>query len=73
MTLVQVLSNGGGGLDALGRHAVAALLNSAPGAPNYPMTTSQVIAAFNAAYASGNYETQKNIFERYNELGCPLN
>ena len=72
-TLLEVLSTGGGGLDALGRHAVAALLNSAPGAPDYPLTTAQVIAGFNAAFASGNYENQKNIFDRYNNLGCPLN
>ena len=68
-----MVSNGGGGLDALGRHTVAALLNAGAGAPAYPLTTAQVIAAFDAAFASGNYETQKNIFARYNELGCPLN
>jgi len=73
MTLLQVLETGGGGLDALGRHAVAALLSSAPGAPNYPLTSAQVVSAFNAAYASGDYEDQKNIFDRYNNLGCPLN
>jgi hypothetical protein len=71
--LLEVLSTGGGGLEALGRHAVAALLNSAPGGPAYPLTTAQVIAAFNAAFASGVYEAQKDIFDRNNNLGCPLN
>ena len=72
-TLLEVLSTGGGGLDALGRHAVAALLNAGSGAPDYPLTTAQVIAAFDAAFASGQYEAQKNIFDRFNNLGCPLN
>jgi len=72
MTLLQVVSQGGGGLQALGRHTVAALLNSAAGVQN-GLSTAQVIDAFNAAYASGDYESQKNIFAALNELGCPLN
>ena len=71
MTLLEVLGQGGGGLKALGRHTVAALLNS--GSVDYDMSTSAVIDAFNDAYASGDYETQKNIFAGYNEQGCPLN
>lgn len=71
-TLLDVVSNGGGGLKALGRHSVAALLNSAAGVQS-GLTTAQVISAFGAAYASGDFETQKNIFEGLNELGCPLN
>lgn len=75
-TLLQVVSGGGGGLNALGRHAVAALLNTASSGVDYDLSTAQVIAAFNAAYASGNVETienQKNIFAGYNEQGCDLN
>lgn len=72
MTLLEVLKQGGGQLNALGRHTVAALLNaSSPDVDG--LTTADVIAAFNAAYASGDYETQKDIFEGFNELGCPLN
>jgi hypothetical protein len=72
-TLVQVLGLGGGGLNALGRHTVAALLNAASSGVNYDLAAAAVISAFNAAYASGSYETQKNIFAGYNEQGCPLN
>lgn len=72
-TLLNVLSAGGGGLNALGRHTVAALLNAGNAGVNSGLTTADVIAAFNAAYASGSYESQKNVFERLNELGCPLN
>ena len=71
-SLLQVLELGGGDLNALGRHTVAALLNSANPGVNSDLTTSQVIAAFNAAYRSGAYETQKNIFAAMNERGCPL-
>jgi hypothetical protein len=71
-TLLQVLSLGGGGLDALGRHTVAALLNSASADVSSGLSPAGVISAFDAAYASGDYETQKNIFEGLNEQGCPL-
>lgn len=72
-TLLQVLSSGGGGLTALGRHTVAALLNSGNASVEYGQTPAAVIAAFNAAVASGSYDAQKNIFEGWNERGCPLN
>ncbi|HSJ65177.1 MAG TPA: hypothetical protein VK922_14900 [Gemmatimonadaceae bacterium] len=72
-TLAQVAALGGGGLNALGRHAVAALLNAASPGVDYDLSEAEVISAFAAAYASGNYETQKNIFEGFNEQGCPLN
>lgn len=72
-TLVQVAGQGGGGLNALGRHTVAALLNAASSGVSYDLSVAQVIAGFDAAYASGNYEAQKNIFEGFNEQGCPLN
>jgi hypothetical protein len=73
MTLVQVAGQGGGGLKALGRHTVAALLNAASSGVDYDLTTAQVISAFDAAFASGNYEATKDVFEGYNEQGCPLN
>ena len=73
-TLLQVLSEGGGGLSALGRHAVAGLLSS--GSVSYGMSGADVIAAFNAAYASGNettIENLKNNLDRLNNQGCTLN
>jgi hypothetical protein len=71
-TLEQVVQNGGGGLNALGRHTVAALLNAASPEVDYGMTPAEVVAAFNAAFASGSFEAQKNIFEGYNERGCSV-
>lgn len=71
-TLLSALESKGGGAGALARHAVAALLN-AGSSVDYAADTAGVIAAVQAAFASGNFETQKNIFEGWNELGCPLN
>jgi hypothetical protein len=73
MTLVQVAAQGGGGLKALGRHTVAALLNGASGGVDYDLTDADVIAAFNAAYPGGDYNGLKDVFEGFNEQGCPLN
>ena len=73
MTLLQVLQQGGGGLNALGRHTVAALLNASSPGVDFDLTTAGVIAAFNGVFPGGNYEAQKNIFESLNEQGCPLN
>ena len=72
MTLLQVLGQGGGGLKALGRHTVAALLNAASGGVDSGYTTAEVIAAFNAAYASGSYDALHAEFAAANEQGCPL-
>jgi hypothetical protein len=71
-TLLDVVWLGGGGLNALGRHTVAALLNAASPEVDYGMTPQEVIDAFNAAFASGDYETQKDAFEGLNEQGCTV-
>jgi hypothetical protein len=71
-TVLQVLWQGGGGLNALGRHAVAALLNAYQ-LPGSYYGGNTVVNMFNDAYASGNYETTKNLFAAANEIGCPLN
>ena len=75
MTLLEVLGNGGGGLDALGRHTVAALLNAASGGVEYGWSTGEVIDAFNAVYPGTRsaYTAVKNDFAYDNERGCPLN
>ncbi len=75
MTLVDVAANGGGGLDALGRHTVAALLNAASNGVDYDLTTQEVIDMFNNVYPGpdDDYEALKNMFENYNEQNCPLN
>ena len=76
MTLLEVLKQGGGGLKALGRHAVAALLNAASGGVSYDLTTTEVIDAFNAIHPGASkqeYNALKDEFAGFNEQGCPLN
>jgi hypothetical protein len=73
ITLCTAAGIEGGGVNALARHAVAALLGASNGGVGYPLTTAQVIAAVQAALASGgNIEGTKNLFEGYNSLDCPL-
>lgn len=74
-TLGEVLELAGGGLNALGRHTVAALLNSVSSNVSYDQTVSEVINQFNSVYpgTTSAYETLKNTFAGYNEQGCPLN
>ncbi|MCI0440522.1 MAG: hypothetical protein L0177_15525 [Chloroflexi bacterium] len=71
-TLLKALGQGGGGEKALGRHAVAALLNSSSSGVDFAFTTAQVIALVQEAYATGDFEGAKNKLEAENEQGCPL-
>ena len=75
MTLLEVLKQDGGGLNALGRHTVAALLNAASAGVDYAFSPAAVISSFNAVYpgSKSDYEALKNQFERENQRGCPLN
>ena len=72
-TLLQALGTGGGGEKALMRHAVAALLDAASGGVSYEYNVIQIKAMVQHAYATGDFEGIKNLFEYENELGCPLN
>lgn len=74
-TLGEVVWARGGGINALGRHAVAALLNASSSDVSYDLTVQQVIDGFNAAAAGDRQaqNAQKDIFEGFNEQGCPLN
>lgn len=73
LDLLGALEQGGGGEKALGRHAVAALLNSASGGVSYDYSTAEVIALVQDAYSSGDFEGAKNLLAAANESGCPLN
>ena len=72
LTLSEVVVLKGGDLNALGRHAVGALLNAASPDVGYALTVTEVINAFTAAFISGDYEATKDMFEGFNEAGCPL-
>jgi hypothetical protein len=70
-TMQQAAAIGGGGLNALVRHAAAAYLNSLNDV-DYLYHTADIVAMFQAALTSGDYETTKNLFVTQNELGCPF-
>ena len=74
MTLLEVLQQGGGGLRALGRHTVAALLSAASANVDYDLSVGEVIGLFNDAFPGSKpeYNILQNTFEELNELGCPL-
>jgi hypothetical protein len=74
-TLLQALQSGGGGINALARHAVAALLNSSNPDVASDFTTAQVIALVQDAVAPGGVtiEEAHQLLAAANEQGCPLN
>ncbi len=77
-TFQQVLSQGGGGINALGRQTVSAYLNSLSiGTPKFAYSSSTVVTMFNAAFAAKVYDPTKNAFESktdsYAGFTCPLN
>ena len=72
LTLLGALELGGGGEEALARHAVAALLNASNSEVDYFYTATQVIALVQDAYATNNFEQVKDDLEVQNEAGCPL-
>jgi hypothetical protein len=73
-TLAQALRLGGGGANALARHAVAAILNIAElGAGAYGLTHGQVVTAVvNALNSGSGIESLKNQLDGRNNAGCPL-
>lgn len=74
-TLLEALQSKGGGLEALKRHATAALLNTASFNVDYAFSVTQVIGMFQTAFESGDpdqIETTKDKFDAANEAGCPL-
>lgn len=73
ITLGEAVELGGGDLNALARHAVAALLSASNSSVDYPYSVGEVKAMFQAAFDSGEYEATKNLFDIANNLGCPLN
>lgn len=70
-TLLAAVRRGGGGETALGRHAVAALLNAASSNVDYDLSEAEVIALVQGAYSSGDFEGVKDELEGFNEQNAP--
>jgi hypothetical protein len=74
-TLLQVLKQGGGGANALGRLSVAALLAAANPDVAFPMTSTDVINQTKAALLSGDKDTIESLkdeLDAFANLGCPI-
>lgn len=72
-TLLQAVWATGGGVSALARHAVAALLNASSPDVDYPYSAAEVIAMVQSAIDAADYGAAKDQLASANELGCPLN
>jgi hypothetical protein len=72
-TLLSALGANGGGVNALMRHAAAALLNAYSDGVNYALIVDQVKTTVHQAFASGNYEGAKDALAALNDRYCPLN
>lgn len=76
-TLLAGLNQGGGGINALARHAAAAYLNAQNATVDYAYTTAEVLAIANGTgiYAGLSIEERKDLLAAANEGvgGCPLN
>ena len=71
-TLLGALESGGGKQYALGRQAVAALLNATHPDVDYYYTEAEVIDIVQDAYDTGDFEGAKNLLEEHISP-CPLN
>jgi hypothetical protein len=69
-----VVKLGGGGLNALGRHTVAAYLDALAGEVDYDLSAAEVVDLFNSVFpgSDDDYEDAKNILAALNDLPCPL-
>jgi hypothetical protein len=74
VTLIEATDTGGGGLNALARHAAAALASA--DSVCYPATVGEVIDAYRDAVGAiagpATVESGHDLLAGYNELGCPL-
>jgi hypothetical protein len=70
-SLLEALESGGGGENALGRQAVAALLNAAHPGIDYFYSEYEVIDMVQDAYHTGEFERAKDLLEEHISP-CPL-
>jgi hypothetical protein len=74
LTLHGVLRQRGGGLNALGRATVAALLNAQSPDVDYDLIPSEVVDLFNGVYPTNKatYNNLESMFQGFNAQVCPL-
>ncbi len=74
VTLLQALEVSGSLLNALNRHAAAALVNAHYEDQTlfFPYSPDEVISMYQSAVNTGNYSSTKDNFQAANEQKCPL-
>ncbi|MFX0203204.1 MAG: DUF11 domain-containing protein [Candidatus Hodarchaeota archaeon] len=77
-TLLQALGANGGGVNAMIRHGVAAMLNACSDCVNYPISDPLEIIimiedTLNEAPGAYTVDELHDMFAYYNEAGCPVN
>jgi hypothetical protein len=72
LTLLEAAGLGGGGFNALARHAAAALLNSSNPNVSYDLTTAEIIKLVQKAVSTNDPEPIKDEFAGFNESGCSI-
>lgn len=72
-TLLQAVWAKGGEVNALARHATAAILNAASADVDYQYSHAEIVTMVQDAIDSGDFETAKNALANANEAGCDLN
>ena len=72
LTLLEAAGLGGGGFNALARHAVAALLNASNPDVDYDLTEAEIIELVQKAFSTKDPELVKDEFEAFNESGCSI-
>ncbi|MCL2304658.1 MAG: hypothetical protein FWC43_04880, partial [Planctomycetaceae bacterium] len=65
-TMMEALKVQGGGINALWRESVAALLNAVHPKIQYRYSVNEIISMVRTAYATGQYEYYKNLLEKEN-------
>ena len=60
-------------MDALTRHAIAAVLSAAHPGVDYPLTVAEIVDMVNDAYNGlADVEDTKNLLAGFNEAGCSI-
>jgi hypothetical protein len=72
LTLLEAAGLGGGGFNALARHAAAALLNSSNPSISYGLSTAKIIELVQQAVKTNEPELIKDELAGLNESGCPI-
>jgi hypothetical protein len=72
MTLLDAQNSRSGGLNALARQAVAALLNSAHPGIDFDLNVDEVRTAFLTALESGDFKPAEKLLKDLNDQGCPI-